>query len=135
MPIRNSIKGASSSTNLNKLIKMSLTAAKRAVKAAGGKKKVRVPRAIPIPKVGGFLPFLIPLFAGLSAAGALAGGASGIAKAVNDASAAKKQMEEIKRHNMEMEATSLGNQSSSLYLKPRKKRYALYLKPYPTKNL
>lgn len=136
MPIRNSIKGASSSTKLNKLIKMSLTAAKRAVKAAGGKKKVQVPRVLPIPKVGGFLPFLIPLFAGLLAAGALAGGASGIAKAVNDASAAKKQMEESKRHNMAMEAASLGKQGSSLYLKPRKKGYALYLKPYnPTKNL
>ena len=35
-------------------------------------------------KKGGFLP-LIPLFAGLSALGALSGGAAGIAKAVNDA--------------------------------------------------
>ena len=44
-------------------------------------------------KNGGFLP-LIPLFAGLSALGALAGGAAGIAKAVNDSNH-NKEMEKI----------------------------------------
>lgn len=48
--------------------------ARRLVKKAGGRKKIRVPRMIPLPKTGGFLPFLLPLFAGLSAAGALGGG-------------------------------------------------------------
>lgn len=48
--------------------------ARRLVKKAGGRKKIRVPRVIPLPKTGGFLPFLLPLFAGLSAAGALGGG-------------------------------------------------------------
>ncbi|KAK9754610.1 hypothetical protein QE152_g1138 [Popillia japonica] len=67
---------------------VSLTAAKLAVKAAGGKKRVRTPRVIPIPKQGGVLP-LIPLFAGLSAIGSLAGGAAGIATAVNKAKTAQ----------------------------------------------
>lgn len=48
--------------------------ARRLVKKAGGRKKIRVPRVIPLPKTGGFLPFLVPLFAGLSAIGALGGG-------------------------------------------------------------
>lgn len=100
-------------------------------------------RVLPLPKEGGFLPFLIPLFAGLSAAGALAGGASGIAKAVNAASDAKKQLDENARHNKTMEAIALGKKGSALYLKPyksgsgcsssgkrTKKGSALYLKPY-----
>lgn len=48
--------------------------ARRLVKKAGGRKNFRVPRMIPLPKAGGFLPFLLPLFAGLSAVGALGGG-------------------------------------------------------------
>lgn len=50
--------------------------ARRLVKKAGGRRKIRVPRMIPLPKTGGFLPFLLPLFAGLSAVGGLAGGNS-----------------------------------------------------------
>lgn len=50
-------------------IKKALNVAKHFVKTIGGKKNVRVPRVIPIPKQGGIIPFLIPLFAGLSAAG------------------------------------------------------------------
>lgn len=48
--------------------------ARRLIKKAGGRKKIRVPRVIKLPKTGGFLPFLVPLFAGLSAIGALGGG-------------------------------------------------------------
>ena len=44
-------------------------------------------------KIGGALPFLITLFAGLSATEALAGGAAGVAKAVNDAKSAREQLE------------------------------------------
>ena len=56
------------------------------------------------------LPFLIPMFAGLSATGALAGGAAaGITKAVNDPKAPKQQLEENKRHNKTMESVALGN--------------------------
>ena len=98
------------------------------MKKAGGKDKVHISRILPIPrKIGGFLPFLIPLFAGLSATGALAGGAAGIAKAVNDAKAAKRQLEESQRHNSAMEAIAVGK---GLYLKPYKTGYGSYLKPY-----
>lgn len=118
-----------------KSINATLKTTKSIVNSIGGKQNVKVPRIIPIPdrnKQGGFLPFLIPLFAGLSAAGALAGGASGIAKAVNDAKAAKKQLEENSRHNKTMESIALGKQGSGIYLKKTKRGSALYLKPYKT---
>ncbi|XP_015604782.1 uncharacterized protein LOC107272286 [Cephus cinctus] len=111
-------------------IRSALKGAQAAVKRAGGKRNVRTPRILPVPsKVGGFLPFLVPVFAGLSAAGALAGGAAGIAKAVNDANASKEQLKESQRHNETIEAIALGK---GLYLKPYKKGQGLYLKP---KNL
>ncbi|KAG7196480.1 hypothetical protein KM043_000036 [Ampulex compressa] len=65
------------------VIRSALKAAKEAVKKAGG----------------------------LSASGALAGGAAGIAKAVNDAKAARKQLEESRRHNQTMEAIAMGTSS------------------------
>ena len=99
-----------------KVIKSALKGAREAVKKAGGKQNIIIPRILPVPpKVVGFLPFLIPLFAGLSAAGALAGGAAGIAKAVNDSQTAKLQLEEIQRHNRVLE-----NGGNGLYLKPHK---------------
>ena len=100
----------------NKAIKIALSTAKHIVKKHRGS-----PRIIPVPKTGGFLP-LIPLFAGLSALGALAGGTAGIAKAVNDASAAKKQLRESERHNKTIEAIALGK---GFYLRPYKKGYGL----------
>ena len=51
------------------------------------------------------------------------GGAS-IAKAINDARAAKKQLEETRRHNKTMEAMSMGK---GLYLKPYKTGLGLFL--------
>lgn len=89
------------------------------------KKKIRPARVINIPKRGGFLP-LIPIFAGLSALGALSGGAAGIAKAVQDANAAKSQLEESQRHNKTMEAIAMGK---GLYLKPYKTVLGLFLRP------
>lgn len=112
--------------NIKEGAKLSLTAAKLAVKAAGGKKRVRTPRVIPIPKQGGVLP-LIPLFAGLSAIGSLAGGAAGIATAVNKAKTAQKKLIESKRHNKMMEDIAL--KGKGLYLKPYRKGLGLYLKP------
>lgn len=106
-------------------IKLALQAARDVIKR---KKSVYTPRIIPVPKIGGVLPFLIPLFAGLSAVGALAGGASGIAKAVNDASSAKKRLEESERHNKTMEAIAMGK---GLYLKPYRKGLGLYLHQQP----
>lgn len=93
---------------------VALNIAKRFVKRAGGKDHVRVPRIIPIPKTGGFL---IPLFAGLSALGALIGGASSIAKTVNEAKQARKQLDEMMLHNRRIEALAIGR---GLYLKKRK---------------
>ena len=61
---------------------------------------------------------LIAIFAGLSALGALTGGAAGVAKAVKDGSAAKQQLEETQSHNKAMEAVALGK---GLHLKPYKK--------------
>lgn len=101
--------------------------------ALSGLQNVRVKypkrRIIPIPKTGGFLP-LIPLFAGLSALGALGGGAAGIAKAVNDAKSASKKLEEDKRHNQAMESIAIGKKGSGLYLRPYRSGCGLYLRPY-----
>jgi len=87
---------------------------------------ISVPRVIPIPKIGGFLP-LIPILSALGAIGGLASGSSAIVKAVNDAKAAKKQLEEANRHNKTMESIAMGK---GLYLKPYRKGYGLYYKPY-----
>lgn len=85
--------------------------------------KVRVPRVIPIPKTGGVLP-LIPIFAGLSALGSLAGGAAGIAKTVNDYKTAQKKIQETERHNKTMEALAIGR---GLYIKPHKNGKGLFI--------
>jgi hypothetical protein len=107
---------------------LALAAAKVAVKEAGGKNNIRTPRVIPIPKQGGIIP-LIPLFAGLSALGSLAGGAAGIAKAVSTSKQAQKKLEESERHNKMMEAIALGSKKGNgLYLKPYRKGLGLYLK-------
>lgn len=98
-------------------------AIKLAVKAAKSYKKISKPRVIPIPKTGGILP-LIPIFAGLSALGSIAGGASAIAKVVNDAKSAKEQLAEAQRHNKSMESIAMGK---GLYLKPYKTGMGLFL--------
>lgn len=95
--------------------------------------EINRPRIIPIPKTGGALP-LIPIFAGLSALGALVGGSSSIIKIINEAEQAKQLLSESQRHNRLMEAVALGKPSagSGLYLKPYKRGYGLYLKPFST---
>lgn len=116
-------------SNSNNLIKV----AQQALSSIGTK-KLSSPRKriIPIPKTGGFLPFLIPLFAALGALGSIGGGAAGIAKAVNDAKAAKQKLEEDKRHNLAMEQVAVGK---GLYLRPYKKGMGLYLAPYSKNSL
>lgn len=110
-----------------KVIQSALKGARLAVKKFGNRKKLIYPRVLPVSsKIGGIIPFLIPLFAGLSATGALAGGAAGIAKAINDSKSAQRELEESKRHNNTMEAIALGK---GLYLKPFKTGMGLYLKP------
>jgi len=61
------------------LSKKCLAVARKAFK----KKKSKVPRIINIPKKGGVLP-LIPIFAGLSAVGALTGGVPNNVKVANE---------------------------------------------------
>lgn len=112
--------------------KIALSAAKDVIRRK--KKTITTPRVIPVPKVGGVLPFLIPLFAGLSAIGALSGGAAGIAKAVNAASNARQQLEEGKRHNETMEAIALGKPGHGLFLKPYRKGLGLFLSSPQPKN-
>lgn len=122
--VRRAHKGiiGANSSNLHKVSKIALSSIKKAKKKVNEPKK----RILPIPKSGGFLP-LIPLFAALGALGSIGGGAAGIAKAVNDAKAAKQQLEEQKRHNLAMEGQAVGN---GLYLKPYKQGFGLYLAPY-----
>lgn len=115
---RKAIKTNSSGSDLNKSARIALRTVKRI------KRKIKNPRVISVPKTGGFLP-LIPIFAGLSALGALGGGAAGIAKAVHDAKAATEQLKEAQRHNKMMESIAMGK---GLYLKPYRKGLGLYLK-------
>lgn len=94
-------------------------------------------RIIPVPKQGAALP-LIPIFAGLSALGALMGGSASIANAALSASRAKKNFGEAQRHNQTMEAVALGknsNTGSGLFLRPYKAGLGLYLTPDPSKNM
>jgi hypothetical protein len=67
---------------------------------------------------GGFLPFLPLIFGGLAAAGALAGGAAGIAKSVQDKQAADAAAEETKRHNLEVEQIARGSGIAVESIKP-----------------
>lgn len=124
--IKRTAKSVTPSNNSSTFIKSALNAARTQVNEAGGKKNIQIPRILQVPKIGGFLPALVPIFAGLSALGSLAGGAAGIAQAVNKANAAREQIEEQKRHNKKMEMQSLGK---GLYLKPYKKGYGIYVKP------
>lgn len=87
--------------------------------------KIKPTRIIQVPKTGGILP-LIPIFAGLSALGALTGGAAGVYKAVTDAKTGKQQLEEAKRHNLAMESVAMSS-GKGLYLKPYKNGYGLFL--------
>jgi len=103
-------------------VKMGMGHKKKKKTGKGHKKKKS--RAVTIPSTiihkGGFLPLLL---AGLSAIGALAGGGSAIASAVNKAKSDSKQLDEMKKHNSVMEAAALGK---GMYLSP----YSYYSKNY-----
>ena len=122
MRLNKIIKAASKSmvksNSARKIILSALKGARSAVKEAGGKRQIIIPRVVPVPsKVGGFLPFLVSIFAGFSAVGAVAGRAASIAKAMNEVSTAKKQLEEDRRHNIKMEEIAL---EEGHFLKPYK---------------
>ncbi|KAJ8916384.1 hypothetical protein NQ315_014594 [Exocentrus adspersus] len=118
---------------VKKLALHALKAAKQAVKKVGGKKNVRIPRIIPFDTQhhsGGFLP-LIPLFAGLSALGSLAGGASVIAKTVIDA---KKKVEAGRGLNSKTMMEPIGATGSGLYVrKNRRGGFGLFIRKHPKK--
>lgn len=109
--------------DVSEAIKYAVKSAKKEMKHV---KPIIAPRIIPLPKSGGILPFLIPLFAGLSAIGSLAGGAAAIAKTVEQVKNANKQLKETSRHNETMESIALGK---GMYLKPYKTGLGLYLHP------
>ena len=110
---------------INDGARLALSAAKVAIKRAGGRSNVRTPRIIPIPKEGGVLP-LIPIFAGLSAIGSLIGGAARVVRAVKDSQAAKGRLIEDPRKATSETKLKTGK---GLYLKPYRKGLGLYLKP------
>jgi len=83
------------------------------------KKNTAKKRILPTKKRGGVLPIL-PM---LGALGSLIGGAAGVAKAVSDNKAARRQLDELQRHNRAMEGRGL-------YLAPYKYGKGLYLGPY-----
>ena len=113
------------STNMMDIAKDALHSARIAVKNAGGRKKVVIPRVIPLPKTGGILPLLPAIFAGLSALGGLAGGAAGVYRAVKGSHEAKEKLKEAERHNKTMEAVAI--KGTGLYLKKYKTGFGLYL--------
>lgn len=115
-------KDVSTKTGMTSLVKQ----ARAIVKEIGGKRNINIPRVLPVPKRGGILP-LIPILAGLSAIGSLTGGISAVARAVNDAKAARKKLEETERHNETMEAIALGKKGNGLYLHKYRKGLGLYL--------
>lgn len=129
---KQALKRKKTSNNLNNM-KNAIKIAINAIKTSGkrGKKKITSHRVIPVPKIGGFLP-LIPIFAGLSALGALSGGAAGIAKAITAAKTASDQLKEAQRHNRTMESIAIGK---GLYLKPYKTGLGLFLGPQRTKRI
>ena len=103
--------------------KVAIKLAMAAARELADDTSIKLPRVIPIPKSGGVLP-LIPIFAGLSAVGALAGGAAGIAKTINEFKMAKKLWTESKRHNEKMEALCIGK---GLHLKPHKDGLGIFV--------
>ena len=123
-------RGMKTDNGLN-AIKSALSSARKYVKGKGGKSQFQSPKFIALPDVqGGALP-LIPIFAGLSALGALTSGISGVAKAMNDARIARNQLEEATRHNKVMESLAIGN---GLYLRPWKSGSGLRIHNEEKKN-
>lgn len=135
LPVMKSIKGHGHRKRmpLNELAKYAYASAKEAVRRAGGRQRIRVPRIIPVPRVGGILP-LIPILSGIAALGSLIGGASGVVKTINAAKAARSELGETTRHNKQLEAIALGKKGSGLYLKKYRKGLGLYLPRLDRKN-
>lgn len=113
---KKAIKNKIGKNNLSKLIRTCMVAVKKMVG-----KKSKTPRIIPVPKKGGVLP-LIPIFAGLSALGAITGGVANVVKVIND---------------LKSNRNSPVHLGKGMYLKPYKgtsykitKGEGMYLAPY-----
>lgn len=116
--VRKDIRKSKAKT-LDAQINTALKSAKRTVIG----KKIRIPRILRVPSfTGGVLP-LIPILAGLSAIGAIAGSAAGVVKTAKDIKVAQKHLEETERHNRAMEL-KVGN---GLWLRPNVRGGGLYL--------
>lgn len=116
-------------------IESAIKVAVATIKKRKAGKIVRKPRIIKIPDTysGGVLP-LVPIFAGLSALGTIAGSATSIINVIRQLKNAKTELEESKRHNKAMEAIAIGNKvGNGFYLRPNKSGGGFYLAPY-TKN-
>lgn len=84
-------------------------------------------RMIPLPKVGGIIPFLIPI---LAAAASLTGVGSGVAsifRTISEINDGKKKILETERHNKSMENIAIKT-GSGIYLRPYKNGFGLSLK-------
>lgn len=93
--------------------------------------KLSISQVKTLAKHGGFLITLPTLLAAASAIGSLAGGASAIAKTVNDKKTAQKQLEETRRHNLQMEKKKTIGKGLFLQPYPRRKTgEGLFLKPF-----
>jgi len=108
-------------------IMSSIKVARKSIyQSMGSKKNVKIPRVINVPKIGGFLP-IVPILTPLSAVGSLASGSAAIAKTIYNARMVKEGMKEMKRHNRKIDSV---NEGGGLYLKPYRKTYGFFLKPY-----
>lgn len=110
----------------NDIIKSAIYAAKNIKKESD----ITEPRIIPIPKSGGVLP-LVPIFAGLSALGSLAGGVSAVMNAIKSTDNGKRSLRKNPGGDI---AVGKSKNGEGLYLHPYKKGYGLFLKPYPSKS-
>lgn len=119
---KKSLKTMKNPSDIGEGVKIARNAFRKVLKR--NKSLMEIPRVIPVPKIGGILP-LIPIFAGLSALGALTGGVTQIVKTIKDVKNANEQLVETNRHNKQMEAVALGK---GLHLKPYKKGNGLYLR-------
>lgn len=131
---QNAIKKAKMALNkklpktMDDAVRVAMKAAKSSVGNQSTTELNNINRIIPVPKIGGLLP-LIPIFAGLSALGALTGGTAAVANAVITANNAKKRLKESERHNDMMEAIALGKnrRGDGVYLKPYRNGLGLYM--------
>lgn len=102
--------------------KLAIDLAFAAIKELASDSKTEIPRVIPLPKTGGFLP-LLSIVTGLSAAGALVKRSSTITKMLNKIKNAHNTWKAMKNLNETFEPLSVGN---GLQLKPYKDGLGLY---------